>query len=88
MTKMQNKKNKKYYVRKRIRIFTMELFYEKGNGFYWLFLQKIYIVDIRLGSIYASYVLIPQNGQTHSNNLSAVADELFECFWPFCGADT
>ena len=26
----------------------------------------------------------PQNGQTHSNNLSAFADELFECVWPFC----
>ena len=24
--------------------------------------------------------LIPQNGQTHSNNSSTVADELFECF--------
>ena len=28
----------------------------------------------------------PQNGQTHSNKeLSAFADELFECVWPFCG---
>ena len=27
----------------------------------------------------------PQNGQTHSNNLSAAADKLFECFWPFLG---
>ena len=27
---------------------------------------------------------IPQNGQTHSNSLSAKADELFECVWPFC----
>ena len=26
-----------------------------------------------------------QNGQTHSNNSSAVADRLFECVWPFCG---
>ena len=26
-----------------------------------------------------------QNGQTHSNNLSATTDELFECIWPFCG---
>ena len=25
-----------------------------------------------------------QNGQTHSNNSSASADELFECVWPFC----
>ena len=27
----------------------------------------------------------PQNGQTPSYNLSATADELFECVWPFCG---
>ena len=26
----------------------------------------------------------PQNGQIHSNNLSAFFDELFECVWPFC----
>ena len=26
-----------------------------------------------------------QNDQTHSNNSSAVAGELFECVWPFCG---
>ena len=26
----------------------------------------------------------PQNGQTHSNNSSAVVDELFEFVWPFC----
>ena len=26
----------------------------------------------------------PQNGQTHSNNSSATADDLFECIWPFC----
>ena len=28
---------------------------------------------------------ISQNGQTHSNNSSVVANELFECVWPFCG---
>ena len=28
-----------------------------------------------------------QNGQTHSNNSLATADELFECVWPFCGVD-
>ena len=27
----------------------------------------------------------PQSGQTHSNNSSAVVDELFECVWPFYG---
>ena len=27
----------------------------------------------------------PQIGQTHSNNSSAFADELFESVWPFCG---
>ena len=30
----------------------------------------------------------PQNGQTHSNNSSALADKLFECVWPFCGVGT
>ena len=30
----------------------------------------------------------PQNGQTHSNILSAVADEVFECVWSFCGIGT
>ena len=24
-------------------------------------------------------------GQTHSNNSSVTADELFDCVWPFCG---
>ena len=27
----------------------------------------------------------PQNGQTHSKKLSAIAKELFESVWPFCG---
>ena len=27
----------------------------------------------------------PQKGQTHSNDSSAAANELFECVWPFCG---
>ena len=27
----------------------------------------------------------PQNGQTHSNNSSAIADKLFERVWTFCG---
>ena len=27
---------------------------------------------------------IPQNGQTHLNNSLSIADELFECVWPFC----
>ena len=31
------------------------------------------------------YAPTPEIGQTHSNNLSAVADELFECVWTFCG---
>ena len=29
------------------------------------------------------YVSTLQNGQTHSKNSLAVADELFECIWPF-----
>ena len=28
----------------------------------------------------------PKNGQTHSNNSSEIADELFGCVWLFCGA--
>ena len=28
-----------------------------------------------------------QYGQTHSNNSSAVADDLIECVWPFCAFD-
>ena len=31
--------------------------------------------------------LNPQNGQTYSNNLPAVAEEMFECVWPFCEVD-
>ena len=27
----------------------------------------------------------PQNGQAHSNNSSAVANEVCECVWPFLG---
>ena len=30
----------------------------------------------------------PKNGQTHSNNSSYVAHELFECVWLFCGVGT
>ena len=33
----------------------------------------------------APYAPTPQNGQTHSNNSSATADELLECVWWFCG---
>ena len=33
-------------------------------------------------------VPIRQNGQTHSNNSLATADELFECVWPFCKLGT
>ena len=29
----------------------------------------------------------PQNAKTHSNNSSAVADELFECVLAFCAVD-
>ena len=28
---------------------------------------------------------ITQNGQTQSNNLLAIANECFDCVWPFCG---
>ena len=36
-------------------------------------------------SLLILYGATPQNGQAHSNNSAAVADELFECVWPFCG---
>ena len=29
----------------------------------------------------------PTKCQTHLNNSSATADELFECVWPYCGVD-
>ena len=48
----------------------MNGFYMKwGNG-----LKRINLLSIN-----------PKNGQKHSNILSADADELFECVWPFCG---
>ena len=31
------------------------------------------------------WVQTPQNGQNHSSNSSATADEFFECVWPSCG---
>ena len=36
---------------------------------------------------YGLTLLVPisQNSQTHSNSSSQIADELFECVWPFCG---
>ena len=38
-----------------------------------------------LSSLYLTLsVPIPQNGQTHSINLSEKAHELFECVWSFC----
>ena len=47
------------------------------------------IVFLGKGADYFSITLLtPKNGRTHSNNSLAVADELFECVWPFCGADT
>ena len=30
----------------------------------------------------------PQNGQTHLNNSSPKANQLFQCVWPFCGVGT
>ena len=43
----------------------------------WSFLQKC-------STILSLWAPTPQNGQTYSNNSSAVADELFECVWLFC----
>ena len=53
---------------------------------------RIYLKSLEVESILLDgltlYVPTPQNGQTHSNNLSAFADALFECVWPFCGVGT
>ena len=38
--------------------------------------------------IFQTFIKALQNGQTQSNNSSAVADELFEYGWPFCGIGT
>ena len=43
----------------------------KSTLFYWELLSILYTPT-------------PQNGQTHWNNLLAVAEELFECVWAFC----
>ena len=40
---------------------------------------------VSLRNNWTFYALTPKNGQTHSNNSSAVTDELSECVWPFCG---
>ena len=34
------------------------------------------------------YAWAPQNDQTHANNSSAIADDLFERVWPLCGVST
>ena len=47
----------------------------KSEIFVEAFLRKFKILQVP----------IPQNSQIHSNNSSAVADELFECAWLFCG---
>ena len=31
------------------------------------------------------YAAISQNGQTLKQFVGKIADELFECVWPFCG---
>ena len=47
-----------------------------------------YVHKCKLGTDFTTFLTLSaptlQNGQTHSNNSSAVADELFECVWPFC----
>ena len=43
----------------------------------WSFLQKC-------STILTLWAPTPQNGQTYSNNSSALADELFGCVWLFC----
>ena len=41
--------------------------------------------SLLLTLLFTLYAPTPQNGQTHSNNLCATVDQLFEFVWPFCG---
>ena len=41
-------------------------------------------IEILTGRIVKMVKPTLQNGQTHSNNSSATADELFEYVWPYC----
>ena len=43
--------------------------------FSWKYLQE----DVCSGTLVQGHRSVPQNGQTHPSNLSAVADELFKC---------
>ena len=48
-----------------------------------------YTLDFKCGHAYKRFkykkCINPLSGQTRSNNSSTVAEELFECVWPFCG---
>ena len=59
----------------------MEVFVRFTNALSSLF-QKLQEMDHLLTLLTPT----PENGQTHSNNSSAFADELSECVWPFCRA--
>ena len=55
------------------------------------FCSKVKIIHITIIVITVNLTLETptlQNGQTHSNNSSTVAEKLFECVWPFCGIGT
>ena len=51
----------------------------------WQVLTKDFISYIIRYKSSILWVQTPENGQNHSNNSSATADELFECVWPSCG---
>ena len=40
---------------------------------------------MKLHGVVNPLIANPQSGQTHSNNLPAIADELFERILQFCG---
>ena len=48
--------------------------------------QKVIVTKVDPSDLnFTLYARTPQNGQIHSNNSSAVANELFECVWPLLG---
>ena len=61
------------------------LLYFCGIAFRWTTAEKW---NLPLGTFLVNMTKsAPENGQRHSNNSLALADELFECFWLFCGDD-
>ena len=56
--------------------------YEKENN---SCLITVAVTVMNLTAMINLFGLTAWNGETHSNNTSAVADKLLECVWPFFG---